>query len=151
MIKPILTNARWISMLLFAQLVCFLTVSVQADPAIADFQYPPQKKFEQRGAPPAWNFVWVDGYWNWENDAWVWHEGKYIQTIQDRPPIKNHDFRGMPPSKDHIWIPGSWALDEGDWTWQKGHYKIKPFRNAFWHAGYWRYQAPGWVWIEGHW
>jgi hypothetical protein len=152
MIKPVIVKNPLIHILMF----CILLMTGHAYAEIdgmdtTAFQAKPAKKFEQRGEPPARNYAWVDGYWNWEKTGWVWHKGRYVQAIQERPPIKNHDFRSMPPSHNHVWVPGEWTFEAGDWTWQKGHFKPKPYRNAFWHAGYWRHQAPGWVWIDGHW
>ncbi len=152
MIKLVNNNTSLILILTLSMLMMTGHVSAEIDGAsTTGFQVPPAKKPELRGKPPAWNYVWVDGYWNWEKNGWQWHQGKYVQAIQDRPPINNRDFRTIPPSVHHVWIPGEWKIEAGDWTWQKGHYKQKPFRNAFWHAGYWRHQAPGWVWIDGHW
>jgi hypothetical protein len=152
MTKPVIDKKSRTLIIMFCVLLTTGHAFAEIESTTATgFQAPPAKKFEQRGEPPAWDHVWVDGYWNWEKKGWVWHPGKYVQAIQERPPVKNHDFRTMPPSRNHVWVPGEWTFEAGDWTWQKGHFKPKPFRNAFWHAGYWRHQAPGWVWIDGHW
>jgi len=114
-------------------------------------QHRPANKLEYRGESPGQQFAWIEGYWNWEKDKWVWHKGRYTKVIQDRPPINNHDFMSTPPSHRHTWIPGRWIMEEGDWSWSKGHYKMRPFVNAFWTPGHWRRSASGWVWVKGHW
>ena len=94
-----------------------------------EFQMPPARIIEHRDEPPSRHHVWLDGYWNWVNDSWVWHKGKYVEAIQDRPPLKNQEFIPVPRSPDDIWVAGVWKLEQGDWSWHKGHYTRKPFRN----------------------
>jgi len=116
------------------------------------FEYAPPPKYETKSAnPPSDNHAWINGYWNWANDKWVWNKGQYVLAVKERPPINNREFRSFPPSQDHSWIAGTWRGKEGNWSWAAGHYVKKPFLNAYWKSGHWEYRRIGWVWIPGHW
>jgi hypothetical protein len=39
---------------------------------------------EQRPPQPSDDYVWVDGYWLWGGNQYVWHAG-----LWDRPPQRN--------------------------------------------------------------
>src|SRR5947208_3464251 len=52
------------------------TVYVDAQAATAYPTAPmPEPVYEVRPAPPAWNYMWVDGYWDWTGYDWNWSSG----------------------------------------------------------------------------
>ena len=47
-------------------------------------QAPPAIRIEQRPSPPSADVIWIDGYWNWNHQAYSWEGGHY-----ERPPQPN--------------------------------------------------------------
>jgi len=124
---------------------------IGAENFMPGFQHPPANKPEYRGEAPSKDHAWLDGFWNWKKNQWVWNKGRYQNVIKDTPPIRNYEFIPPPPSHLHVWVPGNWTMEAGDWTWIKGRYFTRPFTNAHWKPGQWRRYSSGWVWVEGHW
>ena len=68
-------------------------------------QAPPAVIVEQRPPEPAGVHVWVDGYWNWDNQRYNWQVGRYV----------------VPPQPDVVWVAPRYENDAhrftpGQWT-----------------------------------
>ncbi|ABX36186.1 conserved hypothetical protein [Delftia acidovorans SPH-1] len=84
----------------------------------------PEVIVEERGAPPAPGWHWVNGYWRWERDQWVWQRGHWVaNTVPPMPPVIV-EVRPAPPSPVHYWVPGHWVwrADINNWFWVKGQW-----------------------------
>lgn len=65
---------------------------------------PPVPLIETRPPPPAYNHVWISGYWWWGTGArWVWAPGYWC-----------------PPYYGYSYIPGSWYWYGGYWNYGPG-------------------------------
>ena len=67
---------------------------------------PPRAIVERRPPPPARDYVWVQGYHNWDGNAHVWVPGRWEQ-----PPRAHARWEA------HHWVRrnGGWVLVEGRW------------------------------------
>ncbi|MBX3273156.1 MAG: YXWGXW repeat-containing protein [Sandaracinaceae bacterium] len=61
----------------------------------------------QRPAPPAANYTWVDGYWDWDRrrNRWTWVEGYWIE---ERP--------------GYVVVAPRWVQENGRWVYYDGGY-----------------------------
>jgi hypothetical protein len=73
--------------------------------------YPPDALYEDIPTAPAYGWVWIDGYWNWNGYEWVWIPGHweapragyvYIQPYYDYDP---HYHR-------HVYVGGYWERND---------------------------------------
>ena len=53
---------------------------------------PPSALVEYRGYPPAADYLWVDGYWNWGGARYVWVPGRWES-----------------PRPGYSWMPHRWG------------------------------------------
>lgn len=68
---------------------------------------PPPARVEMAGPPPADTYVWVPGYWTYQNSRWVWLPGRYE----------------LAPHSGATWVPGHWDRNEHhQWYWTPGHW-----------------------------
>jgi hypothetical protein len=67
---------------------------------------PPHVLVEKRGVAPGSEYVWVNGYHNWNGTEYVWVPGRW-----DRPPHPHARW------ESHRWVHrnGGWVLVEGHW------------------------------------
>jgi hypothetical protein len=66
---------------------------------------PPALIVESQPAPPSPDYVWVGGYWNWDNQKYSWQAGRY-----SRPPAVGVAW--VAPRYDagaHRYTPGRWS------------------------------------------
>ncbi len=80
----------------------------------------------QIGSPPAPNYVWLNGYYD-QNNQWV--PGVWV----------------VPPGPNYTWIAGYYG-DDG--VWYPAHWEVEPGPDFIWIAGYY---GPGNVWFPAHW
>lgn len=40
---------------------------------------PPPPRVVVRASAPAPEYVWYDGYWDWNGRAWIWVDGRWVQ------------------------------------------------------------------------
>lgn len=69
-------------------------------------QAPPPVIVEQRPAPPSASYIWIDGYWVWNNQKYNWQGGHYAVPPQAGvvwvAPRYDHDAHG------YRYTPGQW-------------------------------------------
>jgi hypothetical protein len=103
--------------------------------------------------PPSIGYVWVPGYWYYQQTGWTWITGRWELT----------------PYPGAAWMPGRWDHRWYGWVWVRGHWQgvavvvtppppvqveavvAPPFVGAVWITGAWRWNGGGWAWIPGHW
>jgi hypothetical protein len=116
-----------------------------------------EERAYRRHAPPAvrverWaprrGFVWVNGYWDWQGDNYVWVGGHY-----------ERERRGQ-RWRDRRWEDrnGEWVSVDGGWV-SIGPSSAPPAvrverydtRSGFiWVRGYWDWRGDQWAWVPGH-
>ena len=76
----------------------FVGVSVNiAPPALPVYVQPP--------CPEA-GYLWVPGYWAWNDGAYYWVPGTWV----------------LPPEVGLLWTPGYWGWDDGAYFWHAGYW-----------------------------
>jgi len=60
-----------------------------------------------RPACPTRGYVWVDGDWAWQRNAYVWHAG----------------YWAAPPRAHAVWVPGHWVGERRGSYWVRGHWR----------------------------
>jgi len=66
-------------------------------------QPPPPLRQEAMTMPPSSAYVWVPGYWTW-NNGWQWTAGHWE----------------LPPQRMTTWVPGQWVPQGQNWVWRPG-------------------------------
>ncbi len=68
---------------------------------------PPARKAEIQSPRPGKNFIWVNGYWQWNprNKSYVWISG-YWKPVKPGRKWENGYWKKTP--RGWIWIKGSW-------------------------------------------
>lgn len=69
-------------------------------------QPPPPLHQEAMTMPPSSAYVWVSGYWTW-NNGWQWVAGHWE----------------LPPQRTTTWVPGQWVPQGQHWVWRPGHWQ----------------------------
>ncbi len=75
-------------------------------PAVTVYAAPPAPLVEYRGLPPAYGYVWLDGYWNWGGVRYVWIPGRWVN-----------------PPPGQVWVPRVWQRDGDRWHSYGGHWQ----------------------------
>ncbi len=71
---------------------------------------PPPVVVETRPLPPSPGCVWIDGYWHWGGQKYVWNSGHWA--------VPPHGYtRWVPPryerhEKGYRYVPGRWDRDD---------------------------------------
>jgi len=70
---------------------------------------PPTPRVEVEGPAPSTAHVWIQGYWTYIDNRWVWSPGHW-------------DLR---PRMNAAWVPGEWDKDPTGkgWLWTPGHWE----------------------------
>jgi hypothetical protein len=76
----------------------FIGVSVGIAP-------PPLPVYVQPPCPQA-GYIWVPGYWAWNDGAYYWVPGTWV----------------LPPRVGLLWTPGYWGWDDGAYLWHAGYW-----------------------------
>jgi len=67
---------------------------------------PPPPRQEVIGAKPGPRYVWMPGYWTWQNQ-WVWTSGYWARQPHPRA----------------VWVRGHWRPHRGGYMWVPGHWR----------------------------
>ena len=68
---------------------------------------PPPIYVETYGPASGVGFTWIQGYWGWSNDAYVWTPGRW----------------GRIPAGRHRWEPGRWVPRNNRYYWRDGRWR----------------------------
>lgn len=68
---------------------------------------PPTPIVEARLVTPGPGYVWLPGFYRWDEYAYVWVPGRW-----DRPPRAHR-----------AWVPGHWARTRHGWYFVEGHWR----------------------------
>jgi hypothetical protein len=88
------------------------TVYVNQPPYAEQPQYvivreaPPPIIVERRPPPPGQGRIWIDGYWHWNNQRYVWQQGRWAAPPHERavwvaPRYEKHE-------QGYRYVPGQW-------------------------------------------
>jgi WXXGXW repeat (2 copies) len=77
-------------------------------------QAPPPLIVEQRPNPPSGSYVWIDGYWNWDNQRYNWEKGRYV----------------VPPQADVVWVAPRYETDAHGYRFTPGQWKKQTQTNG---------------------
>lgn len=75
-------------------------------PAVTVYAAPPAPLVEYRGLPPAYGYVWLDGFWNWGGVHYSWVPGRWVS-----------------PPPGQVWLPRVWRRDGERWHAHGGHWE----------------------------
>ena len=107
----ILTFVVFIVMIQSGLTACVVTPSAgQAEIIITD--NPPPPRYIIPPPPPSSLHIWIQGYWQWTNNRYVWVPGHYAR----------------PPKPGAHWRPGQWVKRRGGWVWIPGYWDTPGFR-----------------------
>jgi hypothetical protein len=70
---------------------------------------PPEPRYEAVPvAPgPAERYVWAAGHWRWDDRAWDWVPGRYVER----------------PHRRAEWVEGRWTARGNTWVWVDGRWR----------------------------
>ena len=85
---------------------------------------PPAPRMEQRSARPSGNYVWIDGYWDRQDDRWAWAPGRWEEPGQPGSSWVKPQYRNEGGA--YRFEPGHWShqkmVEGDDYTrWHKEH------------------------------
>jgi len=66
---------------------------------------PPPLRVEIRSDPPGPDYIWINGYWDWNGHTYIWISGHWSR----------HN-----PHKE--WQPGHWEQRPHGWVWMPGRW-----------------------------
>jgi hypothetical protein len=67
---------------------------------------PPPLPVYVQPACPAVGYIWVPGYWAWNDGAYYWVPGTWV----------------LPPEVGLLWTPGWWGWNDGAYMWHAGYW-----------------------------
>ena len=67
---------------------------------------PPPPRVEVIGVPPVAGYIWINGYWDWDNGQHVWRPGQWEA-----------------PRRGHRWVPHRWEQDGSHWRSYRGYWE----------------------------
>jgi len=68
---------------------------------------PPAPRVERRIVAPGSGYVWVPGYYMWNDARYVWAPGHWV----------------LPPRPRAVWVPAHWQHDRHGWFIIEGHWR----------------------------
>jgi hypothetical protein len=71
---------------------------------------PPPPVVERRPSAPSREYIWIDGYWNWNGDKYVWERGHWARPPRERtvwvaPRYERHE-------RGYRYTPGQWREEQ---------------------------------------
>ena len=108
-------------------------VNAQISVGISVHVAPPVIPVYTQPACPVDGWLWVPGYWAWDDDdGYYWVPG----------------YWAAPPQVGFLWTPGYWGWGGGVYAWHAGYWARPPYARAYWvgpryyggryYRGYWR-------------
>ena len=82
---------KYLAYLILPTAMFLSACSASARVAYAPFP-PPPLRVEVMGVSPGPDYIWCDGYWDWENNAYIWIPGRWA----------------LRPFAGAIWFRGGW-------------------------------------------
>jgi hypothetical protein len=81
---------------------------------------------------PSPGYLWVPGYWAWEEDDYFWVPGTWV----------------LPPTVGYLWTPGYWYWGDGSYLWRAGYWgpRVGFYGGVNYGCGYY-----GTGFVGGHW
>jgi len=70
-------------------------------------QAPPAVIVESRPTPPSAAHIWIDGYWNWDNQRYTWQAGRYE----------------VPPEAGVVWVGPRYDREGQGYRYSPGQWK----------------------------
>ena len=68
---------------------------------------PPPPRYGVIGVAPGPGYVWIDGFWGWSGNRYVWTAGRWAQ----------------PPHAHARWVRGEWRHEGRGWRYREGHWR----------------------------
>jgi hypothetical protein len=68
---------------------------------------PPPPTTEVITVSPGPEYVWIQGYWGWRGNRWVWERGHWER----------------PPRAHAVWVPGHYYVRDNHHHWVPGHWR----------------------------
>jgi hypothetical protein len=68
---------------------------------------PPPVRVEAFGPAPAPGYVWINGYWGWRGNNYVWFPGRYVR----------------PPHRNARWVEPRWEHRGGRYEFRRGYWE----------------------------
>jgi hypothetical protein len=68
---------------------------------------PPPLRYESIGVAPGPGYVWLNGYWGWRGNRYVWVPGYYAR----------------PPRHRAVWVEPRWERYNGRYRFREGHWR----------------------------
>ena len=99
---------RSLNRIMFSLLLPVLFTGACATKTVYIHHKPPVKTIEVKPTKPAYNYVWIEGHWQWSKI-----KGKYIWK-------KGHWEKQR---KEKVWVSGHWKTTPRGWTWIRGYWK----------------------------
>ena len=85
------------------------TVYVQQPPPeyVIVREAPPPIIVERRPPPPGQGHIWIDGYWNWNGQRYVWEPGHWA----------------APPHEHAVWVAPRYEKDQQGYRYTRGRWQ----------------------------
>lgn len=79
------------------------------------------------------NNTWIEGRWNWVNNAWQWQPGYWL-----------------PNRSGQVYVQGYWNQQASGWAFVDGGWTTQRVGHTY-SRGYWNNQGASRVWVRGSW
>jgi len=96
----------FISSLLLAVGILFLSTAAVAQVRLSVTIAPPELQIEEQSICPGDGYIWTPGYWAWSDDDYYWVPGAWI----------------LPPEIGFLWTPGYWGWGGGGFLFNEGYW-----------------------------
>lgn len=84
--------------------------SVEQPQYIIVREAPPPIIVESRSPQPGQEYIWIDGYWNWNSNKYAWQRGRWAVPPHERavwvaPRYEKHE-------QGYQYVPGQWREEQ---------------------------------------
>ncbi|NVB84489.1 MAG: BcpO-related WXXGXW repeat protein [Kofleriaceae bacterium] len=96
------------------------------------------------------NKQWQDGHWDNAGGRWTWTAGAWIDGPKEQPapPAPLPETRKF--GRGQVWVAGHWEWDKGAYEWVPGKLQ-KRQKGKRWSEGKWDNAGGKWTWTVGMW